>query len=781
MITLTNADFETGPHGANQMIPGWDEFDPPAGHDDPNYIEFWGGSINSATLNLKGEGAGWVGQDIVASDAGAVDATTFGSYTVELDYGYRADHAASGNNFGHGDITARIALWNTTTDTELAGVDLTILDPGVQTTFQWQQTGHQITLNYDHSTQTAGDGLQFRITHASPDLDTASWQVTAMFDNVSIESGALAHLLATPADDLTSSGDVGGPFSPSSIIYTLTNTSGSNSLSWNAGGSASWVSTVPDSGVLSQGASVDVTVSLNSTAQLLAAGLYEDTVVFTNQTADTTLARSVHLNVTEVIAGGASKVALLYIHAHPDDEGIFGGGVLSYYTQVRGLPVAAVCMVTRNTNGSDPLTTGSASRIDELRRAMDVHAGRPLGSGTLNGADYRTGNISHFTAGLIDTGCCGVPPDDSWSDSGDGYGWGTSYGVSQVSPGLGNLDGLNDARQAAAWAIARQIRRFRPEVIVTCHDLEGDYGHSNHTSTAIAIIDAWSLASDAGTDIDGLAPWQAKKLYLRGGSEDNRDTISYTFSDPTFPSSFSSDGGINPMFHHFFEETSISGQSPRQVADSALVQHVSQGSHDVSTVFRVDERIDGHHSEWWTLYRSEVGPDDIEAGFTVSGDTTGTTYSGWAQGDFFDNLTVFPDFDEDGLDDRWEDFHFGNGDGIATSAERALQDGTGGGYPISDGDGRDNLNEFVTGTDPNLNDAIDIMIVGATNSVEFSVPAAAGPGYEFLSRRYQLLFSADLADWSTVVAEGLADGTPLSYPIPDEPSRGFYRLALIIE
>ena len=68
-----------------------------------------------------------------------------------------------------------------------------------------------------------------------------------------------------------------------------------------------------------------------------------------------------------------------------------------------------------------------------------------------------------------------------------------------------------------------------------------------------------------------------------------------------------------------------------------LNQHVSQGSPDVSTVFRSSENFNGHHSEWWTLYRTVVGPDSLST-FTVTGDTTGSTYSDWAFGDFFENI-----------------------------------------------------------------------------------------------------------------------------------------------
>jgi len=326
------------------------------------------------------------------------------------------------------------------------------------------------------------------------------------------------------------------------------------------------------------------------------------------------------------------KPNMLFLSAHPDDECIFGGGTLPYYSQVKDVDVTLLAMVTRNANGHDPLMSGSTSRMQEFRNAVDVYAGQDLGSGTFNGeGHYITGNMTLVEAGLIDTGCCDGNgfPYDCWYDTGDGYGWGSSYGVTLVTPGFGNKDNLTDGPAVAKWVIAREIRRCQPEVVVSVHDLEGDYGHSNHIATVIGVIEAYELAADANVDIDGLDAWLVSKLYIRGDDWDNRDSISYT--------GFSSDGGINSLFHDHMEDPTIDGYSPRTVADWGANQHVSQGGIDVQTVYRTNQRFEGHHSEWWTLYRSTVGPDTLST-FTMPGDTTGSTYNNWGRGDFLENL-----------------------------------------------------------------------------------------------------------------------------------------------
>jgi hypothetical protein len=90
-------------------------------------------------------------------------------------------------------------------------------------------------------------------------------------------------LSVSPSDGLSSSGNQGGPFTPSSKTYTLQNTGGS-SINWTASKGQAWVSLSSTSGTLGAGASTTVTVSMNSNANSLTPGTYSDTVTFTNTT-----------------------------------------------------------------------------------------------------------------------------------------------------------------------------------------------------------------------------------------------------------------------------------------------------------------------------------------------------------------------------------------------------------------------------------------------------------------------------------------------------------------
>ena len=87
----------------------------------------------------------------------------------------------------------------------------------------------------------------------------------------------------TPSEGLAASGDVGGPFTPSSQVYTLEN-NGSSSISFSAGIDVAWATVTGGSGTIAAGGSASVTVSINSAANSLSLGGYSGTITFTNLT-----------------------------------------------------------------------------------------------------------------------------------------------------------------------------------------------------------------------------------------------------------------------------------------------------------------------------------------------------------------------------------------------------------------------------------------------------------------------------------------------------------------
>ena len=126
------------------------------------------------------------------------------------------------------------------------------------------------------------------------------------------------------------------------------------------------------------------------------------------------------------------------VHAHPDDEGIFFGGVLPYYAQTLGLPVVLVNMTTGWLNDDGTQTTDSYTRQAELTEAA-----------TRYGLDV--GPV--FT--LFQQTNWNLTIDNSWDRLAD-----------YVTDG----DDVAEGQRKSSRRLAELIRRYRPEVIVT-HDL----------------------------------------------------------------------------------------------------------------------------------------------------------------------------------------------------------------------------------------------------------------------------------------------------------------------
>ncbi len=111
-------------------------------------------------------------------------------------------------------------------------------------------------------------------------------------------NGSVGSLATTPVTGLTSAGNVGGAFSPNSVVYTLSNP-GTTSFNWTASKTAGWLDLSATSGTLAAGANTTVTATINTAANSLVAGSYNDTITFTNTTnSNGNTTRSVGLTIT---------------------------------------------------------------------------------------------------------------------------------------------------------------------------------------------------------------------------------------------------------------------------------------------------------------------------------------------------------------------------------------------------------------------------------------------------------------------------------------------------
>jgi hypothetical protein len=170
-------------------------------------------------------------------------------------------------------------------------IDKSVFDVG------WDNEYAVHTITY----RAASIGQQLIVNYRSVEILDGVWgNVTLQAATLQGEAIATGQLHVAPASDLVSSGSVGGPFSPASIVYTLTN-GGAATLNWAAAKTVNWLSLSATDGTLATGDSTTVTVSLNNAAESLAAGSYSDTVSFVNNTTGArNTSRSVSLTINSV-------------------------------------------------------------------------------------------------------------------------------------------------------------------------------------------------------------------------------------------------------------------------------------------------------------------------------------------------------------------------------------------------------------------------------------------------------------------------------------------------
>jgi LmbE family N-acetylglucosaminyl deacetylase len=282
------------------------------------------------------------------------------------------------------------------------------------------------------------------------------------------------------------------------------------------------------------------------------------------------------------------KIALLAVWAHPDDEGIFGGGSLPYYSAVLNVPTMLVCM-----------TAGWGTvRDDELRCAAWNY-----------GLRYAPvfGRFADINSGAV--------PNNPYTNSID-MTWDYWAGVGFRGDG----SDVEAGKARAINFVAEQIRRYRPDVIIT-HDLNGETGHDNHKATAYAVTQAFVIAADPNAtapNLVGLPPWQVQKLYV------------HLY-------------GTNRLFHEFWETPypALTNRTPHQAANLGLTCHVSQGPLRWigASVYPPGGIYNTWPSEWWGLYASMVGPDTV-----LSSNIVANGYAvpaGVAAEDFLENLPIY--------------------------------------------------------------------------------------------------------------------------------------------
>ncbi len=165
-----------------------------------------------------------------------------------------------------------------------------------------------------------------------------------------------------------SQGDVGGPFTPESFSYTLTNT-GSESIDWTASVTQGWLDISAMSGTLGPNDFTSIQININSNAEELNYGAYSDWLTVTNLTSGIVQNRAIKLRVFGPIIALSQKE--FYFEAQQDGKnppsqvlGIsnIGSGVLNWQiTQTSGWL------------STDPYRGSTTSEVDEVNIIVDIN------------------------------------------------------------------------------------------------------------------------------------------------------------------------------------------------------------------------------------------------------------------------------------------------------------------------------------------------------------------------------------------------------------------------
>ncbi|MEU3620842.1 mycothiol conjugate amidase Mca [Amycolatopsis coloradensis] len=186
-----------------------------------------------------------------------------------------------------------------------------------------------------------------------------------------------------------------------------------------------------------------------------------------------------------------SRLRLMAVHAHPDDESSKGAATLARYAAEGHEVMVVTC--TGGEAGS--VLNPAMDRPDVLANMTDIRREEMARAAKILG-------VSHVWLGFLDSG---LPEGDPLPPVPEG-----SFAVIPLEESTG--------------ALVKVIREFRPHVIVT-YDENGGYPHPDHIRTHEISVAAFDAAGEAERYPDEGEPWQPLKLYYVHGFSRARMTV----------------------------------------------------------------------------------------------------------------------------------------------------------------------------------------------------------------------------------------------------------------
>jgi len=165
----------------------------------------------------------------------------------------------------------RVGYVPTTTDVHVLKSGSSVFNGAINSYEPWSDQCFTRTMSLN-----AGDTIDFVVGTGGNGYgyDTTGLRAAITFFGTPV-------LSVTPSVGLNATGTFGGPFTPPSASYTLTN-SGTGLLNWQAGNTSGWLSLSSTGGMLDTGSSTTVIATLNSNANALTPGINTDAITFIN-------------------------------------------------------------------------------------------------------------------------------------------------------------------------------------------------------------------------------------------------------------------------------------------------------------------------------------------------------------------------------------------------------------------------------------------------------------------------------------------------------------------
>ena len=219
----------------------------------------------------------------------------------------------------------------------------------------------------------------------SGDSGDLNMQHMGVVKDFSIPVGGSSALGVSPTAAVNVAGEQGGPFSPASQVYALTNTGGST-LTWSASVSNNWLSvSLPVSYQLGAGAGTTVSITTNANTAALVGGLYTNRISFVNVTDGT---GNTNVIWTILVRDGITDAWRLQYFGHVEPEASDG-------SRAQDDPDGdGFSNLQEQAAGTDPTNNASALRITSVaREGDDVRITWQTALGRTNALQSATGAV----------------------------------------------------------------------------------------------------------------------------------------------------------------------------------------------------------------------------------------------------------------------------------------------------------------------------------------------------------------------------------------------------